>query len=295
LVQSLIKGPNCPADLIAAFPTATYLRLFGGRVIAVLTHDAVRLPCGLVLAATSAEQPLSGLDGPVSTGDGQVRIGALVVEISRMVSARARLGLVPDATAVGRLGRRLERLEFDEHGPGLSARLADHYWNPQEVPGLVGLLLGSGSGLTPSGDDVLAGFLVGSRSFGVCADELRGVVTAHAPGATNDLSATLLAHAACGESIPQVDSLLAALAVGPACAHIDESLATLVRVGHSTGIALAMGIHGAAKASLELRRHGVNRRTANYAPAADSTASPWANSMATPSNSGLCRTSYLTS
>jgi hypothetical protein len=142
---------------------------------------------------------------------------------------------------------------------------------------------------------VLAGFLVGSRSFGVCADELRGVVTAHAPGATNDLSATLLAHAACGESIPQVDSLLAALAVGPACAHIDESLATLVRVGHSTGIALAMGIHGAAKASLELRRHGVNRRTANYAPAADSTASPWANSMATPSNSGLCRTSYLTS
>ena len=261
-VQSLISGPTCPADLIAAFPTAAYLRLFGGRVIAVLTHDAVRLPCGLVLAATSAEQPLTGLHGPVLTGAGQVRIGTLAVEITRVVSATAPLGLVPDATAVGRAGSRLERLRFNEHGPGLAERLVAHCRNPQDVPGLVRLLLGSGSGLTPSGDDVLAGFLVGSRSFGVCADELRAAVMAHAPGATTDLSATLLSHAARGESIPQVDSLLRALAAGPAGARIDESLATLVRVGHSSGIALATGIHAATKASLELRRHDVTKRTA---------------------------------
>jgi Protein of unknown function (DUF2877) len=85
---------------------------------------------------------------------------------------------------------------------------------------------------------------------------------AHAPGATTDLSATLLSHAARGESIPQVDSLLRALAAGPAGACIDESLATLVRVGHSSGIALATGIHAAAKASLELRRRDVSKRTA---------------------------------
>jgi hypothetical protein len=88
---------------------------------------------------------------------------------------------------------------------------------------------------------------------------------AHAPGVTTDLSATLLSHAARGESIPEVDSLLRALAAGPAGQRIDESLATLVRVGHSSGIALATGIHAAAKASLELRpprrqqAHGVLR------------------------------------
>jgi Protein of unknown function (DUF2877) len=261
-VQSLISGPTCPADLIAAFPTAAYLRLYDGRVIAVLTHDAVRLPCGLVLAATSVEQPLTGVHGPVLAGEGQVRIGALAVEIARVVSATAPLELVPDATAVGRAGRRLEHLGFNEHGPALAERLAAHCRNPQDVPGLVRLLLGSGSGLTPSGDDVLAGFLVGSRSFSVCSGELRVAVMAHAPGATTDLSATLLSHAARGESIPQVGSLLRALAAGPAGSRIDESLATLVRVGHSSGIALATGIHAAAKASLELRRRDVNKRTA---------------------------------
>ena len=258
-VQSLISGPTCPADLIATFPTAAYLRLFGGRVIAVLTHDAVRLPCGLVLAATSAERPLTGLHGPVLTGAGQVRIGALTVAISRVVSATVPMGLVPDATAVGRAGRRLEHLGFNEHGLGLAERLAAGCRNPRDVPGLVRLLLGAGSGLTPSGDDVLAGFLVGSRSFGVCADELRTAVMARAPGATTDLSATLLSHAASGESIPQVGALLLPLAAGPADAPLDESLGNLVGVGHSSGIAMATGLYAAAKASLDLGRHDVNK------------------------------------
>jgi hypothetical protein len=251
-VQSLISGPPRPADLIAAFPTAAYLRVGPGRIIAVLTHDAVRLPCGLVLAATSAERPLDGLSGPAMTGGGRVRIGRLTVAVTRVVSAAAPLLLVPDPAAVASAGGTLERLGFDEHGSGLAERLAAHGRDRGTVPGLVRQLLGSGSGLTPSGDDVLAGFLVGGRSFGVPADELRAAVLAGAPGATTDLSATLLWHAARGESIPPVDSLLRALAADPAC--VDESLAAVLRVGHSSGVALATGVHAAAMAALDLGR-----------------------------------------
>jgi hypothetical protein len=254
-VQSLISGPPRPADLIAAFPTAAYLRVAPGRIIAVLTHDAVRLPCGLVLAATSAERPLNGVSGPAMTGGGQVRIGRLTVAVTRVVSAAAPLALVPDPTAVASAGGTMERLGFDEHGSGLAERLA-HCRDRGTVPGLVRQLLGSGSGLTPSGDDVLAGFLVGSRSFGVPADELRAAVLAGAPGATTDLSATLLWHAARGESIPPVDSLLRALAADPA--GVDESLAAVLRVGHSSGVALATGVHAAAKAALDLGRCGAH-------------------------------------
>lgn len=252
-VQLLISGPPRPADLIAAFPMAAYLRVAPRRVIAVLTRDAVRLPCGLVLAATSVERPLNGLSGPALAGGGQVRIGRLTVAMTRVVSAVGPLRLVPDPTAVASAGSTLQRLWFDEHGPGLAERLVAPCRDRGTVPGLVRLLLGSGSGLTPSGDDVLAGFLVGSRSFGVPVDELRAAVLADAPAATTDLSTTLLWHAARGESIPPVDSLLRALAAKPAGTRVDKSLAAVLRVGHSSGVALATGVHAAAQAALDLR------------------------------------------
>jgi hypothetical protein len=254
-VKALINRPTRQATLLAAFPTAVYVRLFDDQVIALLTRDAVRLPCGLVLAATSTEQPLIELHRSVATGAGQVRVGSMTVEISRTISVSAPAGLVPDAAAVERAGRELEQLGFTEHGPGLVDTLAASLLGPQEVVDPVRRLLGAGSGLTPSGDDVLAGFLVASQSFGVCADELRSAVSTHASGATTDLSAALLRHAARGESIPQVDALLRALAAGRALNRVDEALADLVRVGHTSGVALATGIQAAAQASIELRSH----------------------------------------
>src|SRR5262249_58187285 len=75
--------------------------------------------------------------------------------------------------------------------------------------------LGRGPGLTPQGDDVLAGYLAGAAAYGIAADDVRALVDSEAATRTTTLSAALLRHAAVGEAIPQVGGLLDALAGGP--------------------------------------------------------------------------------
>src|SRR5699024_512367 len=59
-------------------------------------------------------------------------------------------------------------------------------------PAAVPALLGRGSGLTPTGDDVLAGWLVACRATGLHATDVRTAVCSLAPVRTTTVSATLL-------------------------------------------------------------------------------------------------------
>lgn len=245
-VRDLLSGPARPARLVAAFPTAAYVRLAAGEVVAVLTQDALRLPCGLVLAAGSGQRPLRHVAGAACVGDGQVRIGRLAVQVSRLVSFAAPTGLRPDDEALAHAAAALARTGFGEHGPNLFGRLAAGVRDPAAARRVTRALLGAGSGLTPSGDDILAGLLVGAACFGASAGPIRDEVRRHATVATTALSATLLGHAGRGEAIPQVTSLLLALA-GPDRVAVDRALADLVNVGHTSGAALATGAIAAAR------------------------------------------------
>ena len=60
------------------------------------------------------------------------------------------------------------------------------------------------------------------------------------------MSAALLRHAAAGETIPQVNALLDALA---GRRPLDRALAELHAVGHTSGAALAAGVITAAAAT----------------------------------------------
>jgi hypothetical protein len=96
-------------------------------------------------------------------------------------------------------------------------------------------LLGKGAGLTPYGDDVLAGLLVTLRALGDGrADELAAEIDELAPARTTFVSAALLKHAGRGECIPELAALLAAPS--------RDSYAALLRVGHSSGRGLAEGM-----------------------------------------------------
>jgi hypothetical protein len=92
-------------------------------------------------------------------------------------------------------------------------------------------LLGRGPGLTPAGDDVLAGLLAGRAAYGPDDRALADAICALAPSRTTALSAALLRHAARGECIPEVAAFTAALTgagpVGPAAAR-------LLAVGHTS-------------------------------------------------------------
>jgi hypothetical protein len=104
-------------------------------------------------------------------------------------------------------------------------------------------LLGRGPGLTPSGDDVLAGYLLGCRAFGVAAEPVRRAVLRLATVRTTALSADLLRLASDGWCIPQAAALITAL--GAECPD-PEALRALIDVGSSSGAALAAGTATAA-------------------------------------------------
>ncbi|HVB75745.1 MAG TPA: DUF2877 domain-containing protein [Ktedonobacteraceae bacterium] len=97
-----------------------------------------------------------------------------------------------------------------------ACRLEDSAGVEEAARGLVGL----GPGLTPSGDDTLAGFVsvMALLSAQLCADalpreHLASIIASTAQPRTTRLSATLLAHAARGELAEHVGTLLTALAL----------------------------------------------------------------------------------
>ncbi len=111
-----------------------------------------------------------------------------------------------------------------------------------DVDAALGPLLGRGSGLTPAGDDLVAGALAALRAAAVgsaLAADLGAAVRSLAPGRTTRLSAALLAAADEGAVIPEAAAVLRALGgVG----DLDAALARLRAVGHTSGSYLAAGL-----------------------------------------------------
>jgi hypothetical protein len=168
------------------------------------------------LAATSGTKGTSGTTG--TAGDGVLRLPGFTARV-------ARWSRPPRPRAV-----RPVREVWAEPGPALGdltralrdGRAPDPY---------VLRLLGRGPGLTPLGDDLLAGLLVTLRALRAPAVEpLARAVRAHAPGRTTFVSAALLHHAARGECVPELATFLDG---GP--------VEALLRVGHTSGTGLAHG------------------------------------------------------
>lgn len=139
-------------------------------------------------------------------------------------------------------------------GPAALADLAGWLDRRVEVPGVAladapARLVGRGPGLTPEGDDVLAGAAIGLRALGpaagMAADEVERRSRALCPpdvrARTGALSATLLELAAREGAAPEPAHRL--VAPGDRAA----ALADLRRLGSSTGGAIAAGIALAAR------------------------------------------------
>jgi Protein of unknown function (DUF2877) len=256
-IRGMISGPDRPANVLGRFATALYLRLAEGEVIALLSSDAVQLPIGLILPTSSRELPLSCLTRPVVVGSGAVRIGDWSCRVSRLVSARVPAALTPDRHACEHLRHRLDRYHSADSDVGLPHPSSVDVYSPEVSGDLVRRLLGVGPGLTPAGDDVLAGLLVGLWSFGQSAKPLRLAVLAGLPARTTDLSAALLRRAVRGESIPQVSRLLRTISGSKWQGRLDQTLDGLVRVGHTSGAALATGVLAAANIAIGDRQQAL--------------------------------------
>jgi hypothetical protein len=217
-VRDLLTGPARSGRLVAAFPRCAYVDV-GGRLVALEAADGLRLPCAVTLAVAARQRPLAGLapGDEVTAGDRRLVVGDLVVEVGRWwAPSRPRVAAVPSAVDV-----------------------------PAAAPGwdrLVLGLLGLGPGLTPAGDDLLAGLLVGLSGRPDLRDPLAAAIRRHAPARTTWLSAELLRLAAAGLAAPAVVAVADALAGHGDDEALPRALPGLLALGHTSGPALARGL-----------------------------------------------------
>jgi hypothetical protein len=251
LVRDLFVGPVRAAAVVAAGPVATYLDV-EGRLVAVVGAGGVQLPCAVVVSGTLTVAPFltrrSGSGGRHHHDDLAVGAGAIhqhgrrVLTVGRWFDPRVRVPTVdPRARArfatLVRRRRRVDPLLPTE----VVERLADDL-AAGDARGAVAALLGRGTGLTPAGDDLVAGALAALRALeSPAAPGLGRAVRAVAPAATTRLSAALLEAADAGAVVPEVAAVLRALA-GADAGSLDAATRRLVGLGHTSGWHLAAGL-----------------------------------------------------
>lgn len=200
----VLTGPPRPVTVVAATPAAVYLATGDPDcpAICLATAAAVRVPCAVVLSGVLP----GGAPATGTAGAGAITLGPLTVRVARW---------------------------WRPSRPRLAARVTS-------APDLdVDALLGAGPGLTPYGDDVLAGALVTLVALGSpAAATLAARVLPQAFRRTTFVSAALLTHAARGECVPELAAYLAG-----------GDPAALLRVGHTSGAGLRQGADAVLEAA----------------------------------------------
>jgi Protein of unknown function (DUF2877) len=207
------------ARVLAAFSKATYLQI-DQDVVAMVTTDVPRGPLHLrVHQLPTVEVGQSFELEPI--GDGHRCWTPAPIDGSALSRSRPELPSANASTLAGSAA--LQRA---------SAAL-----NGQDLVGAVTALAGLGPGLTPSGDDVLAGMLLvaslterfSPAKLGAAADGAR----------THDISRAFLRWAAKGHSIEPVHDLLLAVATGQPTQKAEQAVVT---IGATSGTDLLLGL-----------------------------------------------------
>lgn len=262
----LVRGTPRPATVVGAGQYATYVQLDAGAdtngagLLALVSREAVRVPCAIVLADTGSPGALPPTElspgARATVGANQVSWDGGSLTVVRWWSAARVTSAQAAPTDPRELPRRLStlRLALGEHRlpaavPLALAVAADAIGrcDPVAVADAVRPVLGLGTGLTPSADDAVAGLLLAARSWGG-AD---GASTVSAVGAllagdllsrTTAVSAGLLRHAAEGRGAPEVVAAVEHLTGSRVARDEQQALARLLALGHSSGRDTALGV-----------------------------------------------------
>ncbi|WP_344841731.1 DUF2877 domain-containing protein [Nonomuraea dietziae] len=253
-MRPVLESARAPARVLAAVSMGVYLEVrteLEPSVIALITGEATRLPNSVLLAG---ELPHVSVGDEAAVGDGVIELGRYRVKARRWWDpspALPSVDLVRLAQATSALSPQTTRRPGLEGNAaitllalGLRGGLAAEGPWTAAAEQLVGL----GPGLTPSGDDVLAGLLVALRHLGSAAkveravwlaDWLAAAVTFDAGTRTTPISATLLHCAARGEASPEVSAVLRGITGQQA---LEPALRRLLQLGHTSGADLAQGV-----------------------------------------------------
>ncbi|MGY1723705.1 DUF2877 domain-containing protein [Blastococcus sp. SYSU DS0533] len=260
-VAEVLRGPVRPARVLLSVPAAVYVQVLGerggGEVVGLLTSDAARLPLGCVLFRPSNGRPLVGVSAgaPAEVGGGRIVVGDLAVSASAWWDPRPRLpggrpALLPEGVrqlrnalygeGVPHSSFTLPGLPTGPGGPLAALRGAVRRADLEAALRTATRLVGLGPGLTPAGDDVVAGTIAGLVLLGhPAAQRFASGVCSMAGGRTTELSRALLRHAAAGQVSGEYAAVLRGL-VGER--PLAPAIARLLATGATSGRAMALGL-----------------------------------------------------
>jgi Protein of unknown function (DUF2877) len=246
----------------SVFDQACNIRVDDGRLLALLSPCLGNVPHGARIAAPAGFGFARHLrvGGSVGCRADVLRTSGLSIDLGTAKPWRAELPAagvdlsVPKVaqawrTAWRALGQCRPRARapqaallsrtVDRSGLRL-ARAARHLRVP-EAARAVEDLIGYGPGLTPSGDDLIVGFLAGLWSTAgddPARQTFRRALCATVAGlarATGDISRVYLTHASRGRFAEPLATLAARIGDGATVGDIEQVSAAALRVGHSSG------------------------------------------------------------
>jgi hypothetical protein len=126
-----------------------------------------------------------------------------------------------------------------------------------EAPPVIQALVGLGPGLTPSGDDLLAGAMIALHAFGLghLSDVLWRRIRSSAHATGNAISLAHLSAASEGQGCAAVHDLLQALHAGR-CSAVARHLCSIEGAGHTSGWDALAGVVAVVEALLHRARDG---------------------------------------
>lgn len=249
LSAALVRGPVRLSRVVASSRLGCYLLLDdvflhvdslvedgaadpvppGATVLPVLTPAALALPTAVRLADDRA--PALKVGEQVEVGEGRITGPGWVVEVVRTYRP-SRVRRSPDSTDGSSPESRPK--------PGPNPSVGEGRGDRTALRDLLETRLGLGPGLTPQGDDEIAGHLLVAAATGAAVPDLEPHLHR-----TTALSASLLRAAAAGYAVPSVVAYVDAV-----LAHDHLTLSRLrpaiEAIGHTSGPALLRGIHAAA-------------------------------------------------
>jgi len=245
-IRDVVTAPMGRALVLGGSSHAVWLDA-GDEVIVVSTADATRLPNGVEIPLDAATLPFDRVrHGELAAvGSGRIELAGLSVEVARWWDPRPALPRV----TVGALWRAISWLPGSVEGiDPAPMRASLCAGSPSGLLAAAESLLGRGPGLTPEGDDYVAGIAAATRALGGAAahpfavrliDAIEVPLISMARRRTTTFSADLIRYAVNGGVAAPAGAFLRALA---GRGDVGESHRALLDVGHSSGPALAAGM-----------------------------------------------------